>query len=125
MFTPAIGSYASNPPESLFGDLAQVGATLLVAYAVEVSWILKISIRRGRNEAHWVGITTGLGVCGVIGVAFALVLSAHGVAALSFAEELIFGWTAASLGMLGFLVALLPFSVYEWSHAARTEYPDE
>jgi hypothetical protein len=125
LFVPAVDRYASNPPGSLFGDLAQVGATLLVAFAVEVSWALKVSTRRGRDSANWAGFGAGLGACGVVGIACALALSAHGTDALSVHEEFAFAWSAASLGMLGLFAGIFPLVAYEWAHAVRTEYPNE
>lgn len=57
--------------------LAQIDATLLVAYAVQMSWVLQNSRKRGKDRENWVGVTAGLGTCSVIGIGLALALSSH------------------------------------------------
>ncbi|HEX5609376.1 MAG TPA: hypothetical protein VFX45_04700 [Solirubrobacterales bacterium] len=104
--------------------MAQIGATLLVAYGVEISWVLKESRLRDAGRENWVGIAVGLGCGGLVGIGLALALSGAGKT-FSLAQELVFSVSVASISLLGFLVALGPFAVYEWAHAARAEYPDE
>jgi drug/metabolite transporter (DMT)-like permease len=116
--------FVSDPSSGLVGDLAQIGATLLIAYTVETSGLIKALHIRGGDHENWVGFVGGLGICGLLGIAFALMLSGHS-GDLGTVEEIGFVWAACSIGILGVLVASMPFLIYEWTHAVHTEYPDE
>lgn len=122
---PIVDVLDLGPSPELLRALAQVGATLLIAYAVEVSWLLKVSSGRNGHRAGWVGYATGVGACGLLGLTLALVLSEADTSSLGLGSQFLLAWVAFSLALLGLLVALLPLLVYEWAHAARTEYPDE
>lgn len=113
-----------NIPSETFDAGAQIGATLLVAYAVETSWLLKVSRRRGSGRESWVGYASGIGLCGFSGVFVGLALSA-GSGHLSWFECLAAVWALFTLLLLGGLVATLPLLIYEWTHALQAEYPDE
>jgi hypothetical protein len=118
---PVVDRVAPHPRTELLNGLAQVGATLLVAYAVETSWFVKVSHARGGDRENWVGFAAALGVSGVLGIGSALALSGHGDGSRSWIEEFGFGWSVSSLGLLGLLVGLLPLFLYEWSHSVRNE----
>jgi hypothetical protein len=124
-FVLATNRYLSHREPRLLESLAQIGATLLVAYAVEVVWLLKTSRTRGDKQETFVGAAAGLGTCGVIGIAFALALSEHRGPSWATVEKLEFAWSAASLVLLGGLVGLLPVLMYDLSHSLRNEYSDE
>lgn len=109
--------------DEALSDLAQIGATLLVAYAIETSWFVKESRARGRERENWVGFVTGIGVSSVIGIAIALALV--GVKSSGFLAGLGVTWMLFSLGFLAVLVACWPYVIYEWVHAMHTEYSDE
>jgi hypothetical protein len=67
----------------------------------------------------------GFGFSGLCGIAVALLLSSHtGPRTHPWTEDFGFCWLAGSLGLLGGMVAFLPYAIYEWAHAAHTEYPD-
>lgn len=104
--------------------MAQIGATLLIAYAVETSWFIKESRVRGSKRENWVGFVAGIGVCSAFGVAFAIALLEHHGPS-NFLEAFAGMWMLFSLGFLALLVALLPYVLYEWAHTIHTEYPDE
>lgn len=111
-------------PAETFDAAAQIGATLLIAYAVETSWWLKMSrVRSGKRE-NWVGYASGIGSCGFIGVCFALILSINPLN-LSWIETFGATWAFFTLALLGGLVATLPLLIYEWTHHLQAEYPDE
>jgi threonine/homoserine/homoserine lactone efflux protein len=109
--------------DEALSDIAQIGATLLVAYAIETSWLVKESRARGSKRENWLGFVVGLGVCGVAGIAIAIALV--GRHSSSFLAALGVTWMLFSLGLLALLVAALPYALYEWVHAIHTEYPDE
>jgi uncharacterized membrane protein YfcA len=127
-FTSAIAGAGINQlfsdPARVCEPLAQIGATLLVAYAVQVAWAIQHSRDRGPDRENWVGITTGLGVCALIGVLAALCLSVH-EEPLNLLEGLGFAWVVMSIGLLGLWIAIQPWVMYEWTHRFNTEYPDE
>jgi hypothetical protein len=111
-------------PPAAFGHLAQVGAALLISYAIETSWLLKESVARSARRENWVGFVSGTGLAGLGGIACALILSAHH-GPLTWIEGMAFAWSCASLLLLGSLVALLPLLIYEWAHDLRVEYSDD
>jgi uncharacterized membrane protein YfcA len=132
-FTATLGfaflaCFGLNP---LFSDapgvspaLAQIDATLLVAYAVQMSWVVQNSRKRGKDRENWVGVTAGLGICSVVGIGLALAISSH-PEPFNWLEELAFGWVLASSALMGFWIAAQPWAMYEWTHWFNTEYPDE
>jgi len=111
-------------PAETFDAAAQIGATLLVAYAVETSWWLKTSRLRGGKRENWVGYASGIGTCGLTGVGTALALST-GASDLTWVETLGTTWALLTISLLGGLVATLPLLIYEWTHQLRAEYPDQ
>ncbi|HET8814012.1 MAG TPA: hypothetical protein VFM51_03565 [Solirubrobacterales bacterium] len=121
---PASSRYAVRLSGDFFATAAQLGATLLVAYALESGAMIKALRRRGRNQEMLVGFISALGLSGMIGVAISLMLSEHG-GRLSTLELVASAFSLSAIGLLGALVALQPLLIYEWSHAATTEYPDE
>jgi hypothetical protein len=120
---PAVSRFVHEPSATLCGNLAQIGATLLVAYALEMSWVLKISRRRSRGRENWVGVVSGFGLCALAGIGVALGLEDH--AGFGTFAQLAFSWSAASIGFLGALIAVIPVLVHEWTHTLTVEYSDE
>jgi cytochrome bd-type quinol oxidase subunit 2 len=104
-------------------DLAQIGATLLIAYAIETSWFVKESRTRGRERENWIGFVAGIGLSSVIGIAIAIALV--GAKSSSFLATLGVTWMLFSLGFLSVLVACWPYVIYSWVHSIRAEYSDE
>lgn len=111
-------------PAETFDAMAQIGATLLIAYAVETSWWLKVSRRRSGTRENWVGYVSGIGLAGFIGVGASLILSTNPLD-LSWFESYLMVWAFITLLLLGSLVAILPLLIYEWTHTLQAEYPDK
>jgi hypothetical protein len=124
LLLPVVHAYGDGPSGDLLTSIAQVGATLLVAYGVEISWFLRESRARGANRENWVGKCAGVGSSGLLGIGLALALSGND-GTLTLFEQFVFTWSIVSIALLGLLVALVPFEVHEWAHAVHTEYPDE
>jgi hypothetical protein len=124
VLTYGLNRLVDGPSAHFFESLAQIGATVLVAYAVQTAWVLQVSHKRGAARENWVGMTTGLGVCAFLGIGIALFLSNH-LGALGWLEECGFAWAIVSIGFLGLWIALQPWAMYEWTHWFNTEYPDE
>jgi uncharacterized membrane protein YfcA len=118
--------YWAHPkiPAETFDAVAQIGATLLIAYAVETSWWLKASRRRSGDRENWVGYASGIGLGGFMGVVVSLALSTNPLD-LSWFESYWMTWAFFTLLLLGGLVATLPLLIYEWTHNLQAEYPDE
>lgn len=105
-------------------DIAQIGATLLVAYAVEMAWFVKESRTRGRKRENWVGFVAGIGFSSALGIMSAVALVSHRGPS-TFLEAVGLVWTLFSVGFLGILVALLPYLLHDLVHTLHVEYPDE
>jgi drug/metabolite transporter (DMT)-like permease len=112
--------------DQVLSDMAQIGATLLVAYSVEVSWLVKGSRSRGSNKEMFVGFIAGIGASGALGIAMAVSLLGHedGVP-FNGVEHWAASWAVVALSLLAGLVGMLPYAIYEWGHAINTEYPDD
>jgi hypothetical protein len=113
------------PTPSTSSSLAQIGATLLVAYGVETNWLLKRSHVRSKSRQSWVGFASGIAFCGLFGIGTALALASEPQPPHTFAQHLLLAWTLASFFFLGTFVALSPSLVYEWTHQLNTDPPDE
>jgi drug/metabolite transporter (DMT)-like permease len=118
-----IKGHISFSSEAL-SDIAQIGATLLVAYAVEMAWFVKESRTRGRKRENWVGFVAGIGFSSALGIMSAVALVSH-EGSSNFLEAVGLVWTLFSVGLLGLLVALLPYLLYDLVHTLHAEYPDE
>ena len=106
-----------RPTEGVLLTVAQVGATLLIAYAVETSWAVK-SASALSSSPRWMGFVIGTGAAGLGGIALALALSERLVAGhWAWIDELLFGWVAGSLTVLGCLVVSLPDLTASWAQA--------
>lgn len=97
---------------------------LLVAYAVQMAWVFQNSRKRGRERQNWTGITTGLSSCALLGIAIALLLSEQR-GLFDWLEAFGFAWALVSIGFLGLWIAILPWTMYEWTHSFNAEYSDE
>jgi hypothetical protein len=117
--------FLSELPPSVLSNMGQIGATLLVAYAVETSWLVKQSRQRGSRNERWIGFVAGLGACGALGIAFAVALLGHPRGPFNAVEHWAAWWSVFSIGLLAGLVGALPYVLYEWAHALNTEYSDE
>lgn len=130
VFGGCIGfAFASNglipiPSGHFFVSLAQIGATLLVADAVQIGWFLQNSRKRGADSENWAGVMAGLSSCALIGITISLLLAEH-QGRYTWIDRMGFGWVVMSLFLLGVLIALQPLTTYEWTHSLHTEYPDE
>jgi len=119
------GVYQLFPePAQTSEALAEINATLLVAYAVQASWVLKASRKRGSDRENWVGVTTGVGFCALAGIVISLALAGH-EESYNALEAFAFGWAVTGTALLGVWIALQPWAMYHWTHWFSTEYPDD
>jgi hypothetical protein len=103
--------------------VAQLGAAFLIAYGVETSWVIRETDERSGSYQTWLGLMTGLALCGLGGIIVATVLASG--TGTSAAREIGFAWSCVSIFMLGLLVAITPVISYEWRHQLKTEFDDE
>jgi hypothetical protein len=105
-----------SPTAPLLDSVAQIGATLLIAYVVEISWLVKASRSRDIEERESrLGAFTGAGAAGLIGIVLSMILSGRAEAhRWIWLDEFCFGWVIASLLMLGITVVMRPMLTHEW-----------
>jgi hypothetical protein len=113
-----------SDPALVSNSLSQIGATLLVAYAVQTGWVIQASRSRGQDRENWVGMTAGIGCSALTGIIVALSLSAH-QERLDLLEGFGFSWAVTAIGVLGIWTALQTWSMYDLNHRFNAEYPDE
>lgn len=97
-------------------SIASIGATLLVAWAVEGAWMATKNERDGEDRENWLGSTAGFGVAGLLGIAIALLVAEHRAAGHgNFLDSLGLWWSVVALGLLGTLVVMYPVIVDRWN----------
>ena len=115
-------AFVPPPSEQLLSDVAGIGATLLIAYAVEVTWLVKVSEVASLTREEWIGFVTSFGVAGLIGIAVALGLAEHLAAGhRNWLDHVGFAWVVSSLGLLGLSVAAQPLMTYEWLRGEKSD----
>ena len=99
--------------------LAQIGATLLVAYGVLAASIISAAQAESPDKRkERVGALAGVGGAGLIGIANAMILSQRAwVTNPSCLEELAFGWTISSLFMFLVFVTLQADAIDSWAES--------
>lgn len=107
-----------RPTPDMLQAAGQIGATLLVAYAIEISWLMRASRRRSLEEREVrLGAFTAIGAAAALGIAFSLVLTGRAEAGnWTAVDGLGAGWVAASLIWLGVLVVMQPWVTHEWMY---------
>lgn len=115
-FLPALAQLAEFPSEELLRYMAAIGATLLIAYAVETASVARSPFIRSETRENWIGAIIGGGSCGFLGIVVALALAERAkVDHWTWIDEVAFSFAAGSLLLLGAFVVALPYLAYEWS----------
>lgn len=111
------GRFDIEPGSDLLLAVAQIGATLLVAFAVVVTGLVRVSHHRPRSEREErLGAFLGVGAGGLAGVFLALALSARADAGhWIWVDTALLAWIAISTLMLGVLVVMQPLVEHEWT----------
>jgi len=109
--TVGIGFALSTIPAAspaLLENVAQIGAALLVAYAVEAVWLAQRAEMDDEYE-EWLGFLVGTGVAGLLAIAFGLLLSGHRAAGHeNLVDDFGLAWSVVSLIILGGVLVLQP-----------------
>lgn len=95
----------------------------MVAYIILTVWIPQNYPKRDSEREGWVGLTTTLAGCSVLGVFIALYLSVQD-GPFSFVEHVGFGWVVVSVGLLGLWISIQPLAMHEFVQRT-TENSDE
>jgi hypothetical protein len=97
-------------------SIAEIGATLLVAWAVEATWMASNNRRQGDKREDWLGSIAGFGVCGLLALVVALVVAEHRAANHgNFLDDIGLWWSVVALFTLGALVVMHPVIVERWT----------
>jgi hypothetical protein len=111
-----------HPSDQTFRDLAQVGAALLIAFAVATATASAFTGGDLKDHINWLGGVCGIGISGFLGVAASVGLAAYREAGhAGWLDILGLCWIALSILLLGMLVALLPYASYWWSRASAPD----
>lgn len=107
---------AGRPTTELLETLAQVGAALLIAYVLEVSWLVKVSRERPLQEReNRLGALLGVGVAAFVAIAVSLGLVARvGHGDWIWIDVLSLGFVLGALLMVGLTVVMQPLLTHEW-----------
>jgi hypothetical protein len=100
--------------------LAGVGATIFVAFIVEMAAIALWAEKYDAEHDVLNGESTALGISGVLGIGFAVALTNHSHSHdLGWLESFGYAWSIVSLAMLALLVAAYPLMIYERNRPTR------
>jgi hypothetical protein len=116
----SFGALDVRPRAEVLRALAEIGATLLVAYGLVANSIISAARVEPRDKhKERLGALAGIGASGLIGIAAALVLSERvWVIDPSWLEELAFGWTSASFLMFLAMIVFQADAMESWEKAA-------
>jgi multisubunit Na+/H+ antiporter MnhB subunit len=111
-----MAAVAPDPSGELLRGLSEIGATLLIAYVLEISWIVRASRARPLQEREErLGTFVGVGAAALAGICLALALSERtAVHHWTWLDELGFGFVVGPLLMVAITVAMQPLLVHEW-----------
>ncbi len=110
---------SGRPPQALFEDLAQVGATLFVAYSVSTAGV---AYRKDALEQHvnWLGSICSVGALGMTAIALSIALGADRSAGHASAWDTVgLCWIVATIVLMGFFIAFLPYATFSWRRQAE------
>jgi hypothetical protein len=105
--------HGDDPSSTLMYAIAAIGASVFLAFAVEATLLAGMVKRKAESE-NWLGFVTGLGLSGLSGTVVALAVAAHREAGHGNVLDILgFCWSAASLFLLGVLVAYQPLIMHK------------
>lgn len=102
--------FSSIPAASaeMLRTLALIGASFVIAYAVEAAWLVS-NVEMTEDHEEWLGFLVGIGIAGLLSIAIALLLAEHRALGHRDAiDDLGLGWVVGSLTILGILLILQP-----------------
>ncbi len=116
---PITAALAERPSAEFLRYMAGIGATLLIAYAIEMSAVVRGDHVRTPVRENSIGGIVGIGVSGLMAIAASLALAERAeVGHWLWADRAVFAFATGALLMLGLVVTLLPAFHYEWLRPA-------
>lgn len=105
----------ADPSGQLLRDLAELGGALFIAFSIAFAGAATLEKSSADWQLDWVGTACGFGISGLIAIGAALGIAAYREAGHSGALDIIgLCWIVSAIGLMGFLVAILPFAAYSW-----------
>ena|SRR6187402_3368863 len=102
-----LASIPAASPE-LLRTLGIIGASFVLAYAIEAAWIVSQGEVTEDHE-EWLGFLVGVGIAGLIAIGMALLLAEHRLAGHdNYLDALGLGWVLGALSILGGVIVLQP-----------------
>jgi MFS family permease len=122
-----LSTVAPDPSAGLLRGLAEIGATLLIAYVLETSWIVRASRARPLEEREdRLGALLGIGAGALVGICLALALAERAaVHHWIWLDELCFGLVIGPLLMVAFTVVMQPLIIHEWMDEDEQTAPSD
>lgn len=102
-----------RPHADLLRVASGIGASIFLAYVIEITWMATQVLPPGAGERILGGLT-GFGLAGFIGVIVLLILSENGPGEFSMLGEYFLWWSLLALTLLGLAVAMQPYMVHQW-----------
>ena len=97
---------AASP--ELLRTVALIGAALVIAFAVEATWLAE-RVGQGDEYEEWLGFIAGAGIAGLIGVVVSLLVAEHLAAGHeSLIDDIGVAWSTVSLTILGVVIVIQP-----------------
>jgi hypothetical protein len=112
LFAATIGDEL-RPDADLLRVTAGIGASLFLAYVIEITWMASQVLPPGAGE-DFLGGLTGFGLSGFLGVIALLILSEQGPGEFTMLAEYFLWWSLLALVFLGLMVAMQPYMVHQW-----------
>lgn len=107
---------AAHPSAEVFRDLQDVSVGIVLAFVIATAGV---RIRVGdelRAHVNWLGITSGLGLAGFVAIGLTVALASYREAGNTGLVDVIgLCWIASALLVIGCLVAILPYALYQWN----------
>lgn len=109
-----LGAIPPASPE-LLQSLATIGAIFVVAYVVEIVWMVP-RMGRGEEFEEWLGFMVGAGIAGLLAIAVALLGAAHRSAGhANSLDDLGLSFVIVSLVILAATVVLQPLLAHRFA----------
>jgi hypothetical protein len=111
----AVARLAERPSPELLRYMAAIGATFLIAYAIEFSAVVRDAYRRSAKRESWIGSAVGFGAAGLFAIVASLALAERAeVQHWGWLDSGVFAFSIVALCLLGMLLVALPALAYDW-----------
>jgi hypothetical protein len=122
---PLSAVIAPEPSSELLRYMAALGGTFAIAYAIELSSVVRGLRFRGSDQEAYLGVIISTGLCGLLSIGLSLAVSER--AALKHwapLDQIAFSFSIGSLVLLGLIIVLLPALAYDRKRLTHLD-PDD